>query len=1275
LAFNAGSIEATLTLNRNPFTAGLAAARNQARNFAKEKYEATAKIKVDDASFTAAKRQFDNFAKQSRQALARVLVDRLGFDALVRDLRAFGRQTYTATARVNTSNSTSQLNGLINNIRRSADAADHASGRFGEMGNNGEKAFSHMRGGMRALLATLPLLLPVAGSAITGVIGLVGALTAAVVGAGVGVGAFALVAVPLFKQVKDAVAAGQGEIDKLPGSLKNAGNALKGLTDQVKVLSDAARQGVGFAFTAAFNAATAAIKPLLPLINSVSAAIVLIGKSAQEYFKTSHYTDFIGMLSKNMVPLLTTMFEIIAYGTRAVMNLTTAFMPMAQWLLRAMADGMKDFAKWTGTLASDPRFHQWVETAKEALRRMWEFLVSATKFLFEFAYAMAPLGSAIFNVLAIIFNGLSKLPPEWLNGIAIGLAAIFTAMMIGATGPVALAIGAIVGVATALTTLYDSNEKVRQSIDAFVKDLKAGFLPIWETIRDNFENKIVPAWNSLADAYNRNLKPVLEDLWAKAQEKLIPALGSLVDTLTSRVIPAFLGFLEAVAPFAAWLTGVFGTVLIEELQAALRVVDGILISLSGLFLAATGLITGDWEKFGAGLNTISEGFWTVVAATFGMNLEELKTQFKTWDTEMQDSWKKFWEGTKQNTDDGTGETRTKFRVFLDDTKTAWDADLKLWEERWTAFWDYVIGDTSIKGRDNEKEMQDFLARVKSDWDADLQLWTDRWNKFWVDINTGSISGGGVTQQQMGTWGDQITADWNADLQLWTDRWNQFWTDNNFGTLQGTTTGRTTIQTWLAGVGTDWNADLEIWKTRWTDFWTWVDQNTVTGTWNVGGKINTWLTEQGATWNADLELWKGYWASFWEWFGPKTDEGTTTNGEKIRAWLAQVGADWNADLELWKTRWNDFWGAVGVAAEGGMNDTGARIRAWLASQGAAWSADLKIWEDRWNGFWNALIAGINSSGERLRARWEQLMHSLAAPVDWVINNVFNRLIGAWNNVMSFIGGSQAGYIPGTGARTGGSGLPASGTGRPRPLAAGGPVFGGIPNKDSVRALLMPGEFVLSKRMVRGLGGMDSVMAMGQMARTQAFAAGGSVGAPAPAAAPVSQNVSWWSQIGDWVTGLFRGISTGPVPGAGGQIGSGLQSAGTNAVNRALQAAFNKLSSMFTTIWSVAGQVITNPMGVIGKAIGGAEGGAVSKGGFYDDGGFLPPIAPFNGTGKPEPVLTNNQWDAVQDDTAILRKLDELIEVLDRKKLDVTVNVDKDGKATTHGDKLALRLGRR
>lgn len=92
------------------------------------------------------------------------------------------------------------------------------------------------------------------------------------------------------------------------------------------------------------------------------------------------------------------------------------------------------------------------------------------------------------------------------------------------------------------------------------------------------------------------------------------------------------------------------------------------------------------------------------------------------------------------------------------------------------------------------------------------------------------------------------------------------------------------------------------------------------------------------------------------------------------------------------------------------------------------------------------------------------------------------------------------------RTVGIQVGAVGTGI-RAMADGGPVLGGTPGVDSVPALLMPNEHVLTVQEVNGLGGHAGVMAMRQAARSgmARFADGGPVN---PSASPVA--TQGWSR---------------------------------------------------------------------------------------------------------------------------------------------------------------------
>jgi hypothetical protein len=726
MAFNAGSIDATLRLDRNPFTAGIAAARAQARSLARERFVVTVKVDVDRASLNQATRDLQNFTKNSRAATAKVNVDRLSFDKLVVDLRKFGMATYTAKARVDTGNSNQQLSSLINLANRSGSS-------LSSMGDNGSRAFSRVNGGARILMATLPLVLPLAAVAFTGVIGLVGALTAVFVTAGIGVAAFAAVAIPAFDKIKTAVGAGQKEIDKLPPGLRQAANALKGFNDAYERLQKQTETGVGFALAAGLKAATTAINTLRPLVDATSRAFTIIGEKLDKYFGSPHWQAFVNLMRDNIVPVITKLGDIAGYAAIAVMNLVTAFMPLGQWLLDKLVQGMKDFAHWTEELGKNPEFQRFIQMVKDNLPKVWYLISQVVEFLFRLAMALTPLGGKIAEVLGKIFEGLNKLPPEWLGAIAIGIAGFFAALLIGATGPVGIAVGVIAGLAFLFSDAATNSDSLKGSIDGLATSFKEKLNPILDQIKTGFEEHIIPAWDKFRAAIEEHILPVLKDLWNVFQEKILPALKDLAKIITEQVIPNVLAFYTAIAPIAGWFLEFFGKIFIHLLEGALHILGGILLGMSGVLLFFAGVFTGDWQKMGDGLATISEGFWTVIAGIFGMNLDEMKAKYNEWDAELTTSWRLFWEGRKQDQSLAGSESLTAWETFWTSFDIGADRAMGTIRTKWVEFWGGTLedqhgGQTTILGSWNE--FWNWAQQKYNEWDLAL---TTGWHNFWQGV--------------------------------------------------------------------------------------------------------------------------------------------------------------------------------------------------------------------------------------------------------------------------------------------------------------------------------------------------------------------------------------------------------------------------------------------------------------------------------------------------------------------------------------------------------------
>lgn len=125
----------------------------------------------------------------------------------------------------------------------------------------------------------------------------------------------------------------------------------------------------------------------------------------------------------------------------------------------------------------------------------------------------------------------------------------------------------------------------------------------------------------------------------------------------------------------------------------------------------------------------------------------------------------------------------------------------------------------------------------------------------------------------------------------------------------------------------------------------------------------------------------------------------------------------------------------------------------------------------------------------RAQLARTQPDSANPLRWVINFPIRSITDAWNNLdAQFALGKRVNpYI---------ANFAGGGQVYPAPYyAAGGRVTGGIPGRDSVPSLLMPGEVVWSKQAVDNVGGPDVAQAMHRDARTGVLAsAADSLGVP-------------------------------------------------------------------------------------------------------------------------------------------------------------------------------------
>jgi hypothetical protein len=646
MAFDAGAIEATLTLNRNPFTAGLAAAKAQVDQWKRRNtpIEIDVKVNLREAELKAIQAKLKRFGGMVARATAEVVVKgRAEFDKLLFDLKWFDKRKFTATVDVDTAKATSKVVAFRTLLGTLNDQTVNLRANTRGFGNDAAGAFEGGRSHFQKMAGLVIGLLPVIASGFTAAVGAAGALSGAFLIAGTGVGALALVTVGAFKSIKAAAAGGQAEINKLPPALRDAGNAMKELFDTQKNLADSSQKLVGIMLAAWFRAGTAALKTLNPLVEASAKAFTNVAERARIFFEGAWWKSFVSWLSANMMPVVSRLGSILFSLLEIVGNLTRAFMDLGgSQILDMIAQGLAEFALYTDKIGQNKTFQEFMDAAVRSLPVVGKLLGDVIVFIFKLAVGLEPLGTLIIRVLNGIFDAVNSLPPETLGALAAGFGAMWLAISLGAGGPVGIAIGVLAGLGTILAGLYEKNENFRTTINNLVDDLKAKWQPIWDTIVKNFEEKILPAWNSLVDITENHLIPQLREFGRVIEQEVWPKIQPLVDEITGTLIPSLLGFLGALERIIGFLVDVFGPTVASEMGDAITVFQGAFDTIAGALDIFTGIFTANWTTFHQGLQEVNRGFWTIIAGMFGTNLEGLRAMVQQWDADIDAMWHEFW---------------------------------------------------------------------------------------------------------------------------------------------------------------------------------------------------------------------------------------------------------------------------------------------------------------------------------------------------------------------------------------------------------------------------------------------------------------------------------------------------------------------------------------------------------------------------------------------------------------------------------------------------------
>jgi phage-related protein len=510
--FNAGSIESTLTLDRDPFTEGLELAKQQANEFADQTY--SAKVDVDD---TGAKAKIDELKAEldsmgDKTIHVTVDEDRSKFDSLKGDLSDIDSEA----GKLETS-----MDGAGGSIRRAESAAADAGGGGGGFGL------------LAGTLATLsPLLDPILGFGL-------GAVSSFGVAA-TGLGAFAAFAVPTFKEMTSAqkdLTTAQTDAAKVQdqNSTQNAAALAKVQAAQEK-LNTATNPTQRAADLKALQAAqenynkvvTANLEQQKTANDAVAKAQQATVPSAAAFAAYQHMISIFKQVQTDVGPGILSVF------TQAF-NLASQVLPELEGVVNATSAGLSTSISQLKGFLTGPElkgFMQFVQSnIGSQLSVFTNFFTNFAGGFINLIERSAPLMQAFDNIIGSLGKGFEKMT----------VSPAFTKFVdaIAADMPAFAQLGGDIfkGIGDILVHLEPAVPELLQFLDALVHAIDTlvtgGTLDALVKLLITFLQTITPALPAIADMLNSVIVPLANALVPvlQALQPLMPVLGPLIVAL------------------------------------------------------------------------------------------------------------------------------------------------------------------------------------------------------------------------------------------------------------------------------------------------------------------------------------------------------------------------------------------------------------------------------------------------------------------------------------------------------------------------------------------------------------------------------------------------------------------------------------------------------------------------------------------------------------------------------------------------------------------------
>lgn len=642
--FNAGAIEARLTLDRTSWGTDLKRVQQEIRDLENTHIDIMIDVDKTNADIQLDNLENDLLLLENDPPNINIDVDathaNLVLDLLEGRLDALDIRRVVVQVDADVDNALIQL-GLVENdmdvlendpvnINVDVDsAAAHAKlvelqamvgvldGRDIDIGVDIDRSFlSLVQGGggggghlglLRILIYSILALLPVLSVAMTSLVGAIGAMAAAMAAAGGALLVFGGGIALLIQRFKDAKEAGT-----MTAEMKLLDKALDALNESLDKFTDLISEK-GFEVMAQGVQLLADVLPAFaPVFNAAADAVSNLLDGIEEFTQSQDFKDMINFFSGFGADMIESFGTVIGQLIVFFGLLFEAFEPLAREMMAGLEDLTAGWVEWARGLEDNEAFQDFLDDVRKFGPMVLDFLGSMVLAFINLGEALEPFAGPMLTGLTAFFDFIAEADPQALS---IGIAAIAAAFIGWKVIP------PLIGGLSALAGVLASITLPMILIAGAIAIVALAFYDLWKN-NEEFRQGFIDTWNELVE----NVKPIIEDFTEFFKEHWDEIKAWFIETfeIIKEVVVNFFDLLNGIIQLGLEIIGYiwehWGDEIINIITAVFTFIGNFIQNalklVSSIFKLFADIIHGRWGKVWQDVKDIWNNFWTFIGNAF-----------------------------------------------------------------------------------------------------------------------------------------------------------------------------------------------------------------------------------------------------------------------------------------------------------------------------------------------------------------------------------------------------------------------------------------------------------------------------------------------------------------------------------------------------------------------------------------------------------------------------------------------------------------------------------